>query len=286
MENRIAIIDCDGTLTDAEEEGIPFTAACYNDLAVLMGLPNERVRDLAGGHIREIRRNPQRYGPKRDGRIVAPADADPYLRTGSVAEYIFDAKEMFPNEADRTAVIRLLFAKNYRNTRIVFRPGAWDAIARLMGTPTYVVTNSGTSDVRGKLAVLAGGGDAEGSSIGWILENIRGDARKFDLGDELDGGVPEWTTIPGIDRRVYVRRTAYFRVLDAIRVSHGVSWTDLRVVGDILELDGILPLAFGARFALLPNAHTMPAEIAYVRDHPRGRILTSVADIPEFVAEN
>jgi hypothetical protein len=54
------------------------------------------------------------------------------------------------------------------------------------------------------------------------------------------------------------------------------------VVGDIFELDLALPLALGARVGLATGARTPPYEVAFVENHPRGRVLTSLHEIRDF----
>ena len=54
------------------------------------------------------------------------------------------------------------------------------------------------------------------------------------------------------------------------------------MVGDIFELDLSLPLAMGARVALLANPFSPAYEIEFLKGHPRGAVLHSVEEIPGF----
>jgi hypothetical protein len=90
-------------------------------------------------------------------------------------------------------------------------------------------------------------------------------------------------TLPNLSRPVLLRRRLYFESLDRLRVDAGLGWEDVVVVGDIFELDLCLPLALGGRVGLFANEFTPSYEVDYLRDHPRGTIITSMDDISAFV---
>jgi phosphoglycolate phosphatase-like HAD superfamily hydrolase len=270
---RLIVLDFDGTMTDAEQEGAPFRDGYLEDVAVLCGRPPEEVRALAARFEAEVARDPDAHGWLFHGHIVAPAIVDPYLRIMPVARKIFDACGAFASEADRTRLLDgILYKYNYQKTRIAFRQGAREALEALRGTSTYIVTNSHTEAVRHKVSQLG----AE-----WLVERVHGRARKYEVDPTFDA-VPERLELAGLSRPVLLRRRAYYEVLERLLAEAGASWSELLVVGDIFELDLSLPLALGARVGLVVNDFTPAYERAYVEAHPRGRLLTSLAQLPEL----
>jgi len=270
---RFVVLDFDGTMTDAEQEGAPFRDGYLEDVAVLCGRPLDEVKVLAGRFEAEVAKNPDAHGWLFHGHIVAPAIVDPYLRIMPVARKIFDACGAFPSEADRTRLLDgILYKYNYQKTRIAFRDGAREALAGLEGTETYVVTNSHTDAVRAKVEALG---------AAWLGPRVHGRAQKYVIDDAFDL-VPQRLSLPGLSRPVLLRRRAYFELLDALRKTAGATWAELLVVGDIFELDLSLPLALGARVGLVVNDFTPAYERAYVEGHPRGTLVTSLARVPEL----
>lgn len=269
--SRLVVLDFDGTMTDAEQEGAPFRDGYLEDVAVLCGRPLDEIKVLAGRFEAEVAKNPDAHGWLFHGHIVAPAIVDPYLRIMPVARKIFDACGAFPSEADRTRLLDgILYKYNYQKTRIAFRAGAKEALDALRGTSTNVVTNSHTEAVRHKVSQLG----AE-----WLVERVYGRARKYEVDPAFDA-VPEKLELPGLSRPVLLRRRAYFEVLDKLRAEAGATWSELLVVGDIFELDLSLPLALGSRVGLVVNDFTPAYERAYVESHPRGTIVTSLSQLP------
>ena len=97
------ILDFDGTLTDAEQEGAPFRAGYLGDIAVLTGTSVEDVETMAQAFEAEVAADPDRYGWIYNGRIVAPASVDPYLRIMPVArlEIMLASRVFHGQEATR-----------------------------------------------------------------------------------------------------------------------------------------------------------------------------------------
>ncbi|MDO8599602.1 MAG: hypothetical protein Q7S02_05845 [bacterium] len=286
--DRVLVSDFDGLWTDVIQEGAPFTAGYIEDLARLSGLPLNEVQRLARERESDVLARPHAYGWTYNGTIVAPASVDPYLRMGPVADLIFDRTNMLRSQSDRQAVCDLLFLYNYRKTHTVFRPDARRIFEALAGTQTYIVTNSDPDTVRKKLRSLDES-VPNAPSIAWIIDRVHGGARKYvvDATKDLEThpAVAATLTLRGLERPVHVRRPSYFAVLDDIRRRHEVEWKDVRVVGDIFELDGALPIALGAWFGLLANEHTPQYERDFLASHPRGRILNSLGDVVPFLHE-
>jgi 3-deoxy-D-manno-octulosonate 8-phosphate phosphatase KdsC-like HAD superfamily phosphatase len=270
---RLLVLDFDGTMTDAEAEGAPFREGYLQDLAVLTGQPLDLVHDLARQFDAEVARAPDDHGWLFNGRIVAPASVDPYLRIMPVARKIFDRFGAFPGESDRTRLLDgVLYKYNYTKTKTAFRTGAAEALVALAGTETYVVTNSHTDAVARKLHDLG----AE-----WLVPRVHGRAQKYVI-DDAFALVPESLALPGLARPVLLRRKAYFDALDALRTAVGAAWSEVAVCGDIFELDLSLPLALGATVGLVVNDFTPAYERAFVEAHPRGKIVTALSQLPAF----
>lgn len=273
-DERELIMDCDGFLTDVEREGKGFVEVYLKNLANLTGRSVNDIRRMQTEHEVRIRAHPEMYGfTDEKGRIVAPANADPYLRMASVMESVLDAYGILMDRGERHVKGQELFRTSYSHTKTVFRPGVKRTIEALKGTNTHVVTNSATDAVQKKVRRLG--------AI-WLSERVHGLAQKFVLVDDWDL-VPETVVLLGLKRPVYLRRKFYYDVLDALRQEADVEWKDVVVGGDIFELDLCLPLALGATIALLPNENTPRYEIDYVAAHPRGHVLTSIADILRLI---
>jgi len=159
----------------------------------------------------------------------------------------------------------------------VFRPGAGEMLASLGGRPTWIVTNSDTHAVAGKVAAL----DREAPGVAWLTSRVRGFARKFDVDDDW-AGAPREMELPGLERPVLLRRRAYHDSLRTVLDEANADWADLVVVGDIFELDLAMPLALGARVGLVSSPRTPAYERAYVEAHPRAQLIEDLGEIPRF----
>ncbi len=275
----LLILDFDGTMTDAEAEGGPFRTGYLEDLAALTGQKPAEIETLAVQFEAEVAADPQSYGWMFNGRIVAPASVDPYLRIMPVARRIFDHYDCFRDETDRTRLLdAILYKYNYTKTTMAFRPGAAEVLRALEGTHTWVVTNSHTEPVRNKIRAL--GGQEDGSNaLEWLLDRVHGRARKYVIDEDFEK-LPATMQLPGLSRPVLLRRRLYYEVLDELRRSAGVGWEDVLVVGDIFELDLCLPLALGARVGLVLNPFTPDYERAFIAAHARGHLIEALAEIP------
>lgn len=278
----LLVLDFDGTMTDAEEEGRPFRGGYLEDTATLLGRSLDEVLALAERFEAEVAADPQAHGWVYGGEIVAPASVDPYLRVMPVVRKIFDTFEAFANEGERNRLLDgILYKYNYLKTLTAFRDGAREALVALEGTDTYVVTNSHTDAVANKILTL---GETPGgeNALGWLVERVHGLARKYVVDDAFDL-VPRDLSLPGLARPVKLRRKSYFDVLEALRAKVGAEWAEVAVCGDIFELDLALPLAMGARVGLVANAFTPEYERAFVQAHPLGRVVESLAELVDFV---
>jgi hypothetical protein len=278
----VLVLDFDGTMTDAEAEGRPFRDGYLDDLCALVGRPAKDAEILAIAEAieAELAVAPASHPFLWMGRAVAPATVDPYLRMVPIAHRILDRFGAIPGPEDRARLLgNVLYRYNYAKTlgHPVFRAGAGEVLRALADTHAWIVTNSDTHAVAGKIAAL----DREVPGVAWLTSRVRGHARKFDV-DDAWTGVPDELAVPGLDRPVLLRRRAYHDILRELLDATGAAFTDLVVIGDIFELDLALPLALGARIGLVSSVHTPPYERAFVAAHPRGRVLESLAEIPAY----
>ncbi len=134
---KLLVLDFDGTVTDAEEEGRPFRTGYLEDIAALVAADYERVEERARHFEAKVSADPDSYGWVYGGAIVAPATVDPYLRIMPVARMIFDEAGIFTDETERTRLLdAILYKYNYTKTTTAFRPGAGQVLRALAGTRT------------------------------------------------------------------------------------------------------------------------------------------------------
>jgi phosphoglycolate phosphatase-like HAD superfamily hydrolase len=278
----VLVLDFDGTMTDAEAEGRPFRDGYLEDLSAMVGRPagDAEVIAIADEVEAELLRAPASHPFLWMGRAVAPATVDPYLRMVPIAHRILDRFDVMPSAIDRGRLLgNVLYKYNYAKTlgHPVFRTGAGDVLRSLGGTDAWIVTNSDTHAVAGKVAAL----DRDTPGVAWLTSRVRGHARKFDVEDAWTGAEAE-LEVPGLDRPVLLRRRAYHDILKEILDAAGATFADLVVIGDIFELDLAMPLSLGARVGLVATDRTPPYERAFVEAHPRARIIESLSEIPAF----
>jgi FMN phosphatase YigB (HAD superfamily) len=278
----VLVLDFDGTMTDAEAEGRPFRDGYLEDLSMLVGRAagDPEVIAIADEVEAELARAPASHPFLWMDRAVAPATVDPYLRMVPIAHRILDRFSVMPSAIDRGRLLGgILYKYNYAKTlgHPVFRPGAGEALRALGGHDVWIVTNSDTHAVAGKVAAL----DRDVPGVAWLTSRVRGHARKFDVDDTWTGADAE-LALPGLDRPVLLRRRAYHDILRTIVDNAGATFADMVVIGDIFELDLAMPLALGARVGLVSSSRTPPYERAFVMAHPRARMIDDLAEIPRF----
>jgi FMN phosphatase YigB (HAD superfamily) len=286
---KLVIFDFDGTLTDAEKEGTPFKEGYFEDLATLTGFALADLKTQALEIEKEIAQNSQHYGWLFQGKIVAPATVDPYLRMMPVARKLLDQAQVLMNNQDRERVLDgILYKYNYQKTNYAFRNSTLGCLQRLLsesiGESVYIVTNSHTDAVQNKIKYLENQRlegkveDTNQISILPFVDRVYGRARKYMIDDSFDT-VPLSLQLPHLSRPVLLRRKHYFDVLDQLRQKAGANWSDVFVCGDIFELDLSLPIALGASVGLVQNPFTPQWEIDYLEAHPRGYLIKDLHDI-------
>lgn len=285
------ILDFDGTATDAEAEGVPFTKGYLQDIAEEVGWPLERVRYDYDRYMAEILAEPHKYAWMMDGLAVAPATVDPYLRIKPIARKIIREAGIDITEAELQVLLTdTWYGKNYRLSGTSFRPGTLELLQRLYVTngPAAIVTNSHTDAVLKKLKLLSMDlADQTCSLTGsnffaWWEDRVFGRAKKYIARDEDSSMRLE---LPGLDRPVLCDRPHYLELLKQLAPKDGDGnpiWSEVTVVGDIFELDGALPLSLGCRFGLLCNDMTPPYEVDFLCASEDATVLESVEEILPF----
>lgn len=278
----VLVLDFDGTMTDAEAEGRPFREGYLEDLCTLVGRTagDPEVHAIAARVEDQLAAAPENHPFLWMERAVAPATVDPYLRMVPIAHAILDTFGALKDPVDRGRLLgAVLYKYNYAKTlgHPVFRAGAGELLRGLAGRDAWIVTNSDTHAVAGKVAAL----DRETPGVAWLTSRVRGHARKFDIDDHWTGADRE-LALPALNRPVLLRRRLYHDILKTILDAAGVTFAELVVVGDIFELDLAMPLALGARVALVASSRTPNYERAYVSSHPRGHVVEDLSEVPAF----
>ncbi|MEK7623693.1 MAG: hypothetical protein AAB408_03435 [Patescibacteria group bacterium] len=289
---RLCVSDFDGTWTDEDQGAPPFRVGFTTALARVVNLDAGELVARLAEYEKEIMAEPHRHAWVEEGWPVAPSIAGNYLRLRRASELLLDHLDRFPSPKVRAELFHGLFGDHYHLTRTVFRDGAGETLRALQSELDclYVVTNAREPTVtHGKLRELserAGVSSIDGS---WLPEHVCGDARKHRVTLEAEGSTSLEATshlsIPGLRRGVWLWRGHYFDVLNRLRIKHGVAWPQIRVVGDIFELDLALPFALGARVALLANEFTPPYELEFLSRQENARILRDIREIPAFFQE-
>ncbi len=274
MGIEVIIWDFDGTGTKVDEECVPFVAGYKEDFAKKIGVSATALRPFWNLMQKNVRENPTQHGWTVDGKIVAPAYADPMVECRTIgdllllehSEYQFDAEK-------RNTFLYDLFTANYPKCLIVFKEDTAAAFAASCDfAPTYVVTNSKTEDVQAKLEKLP----ADVSRI-----TVLGNARKYLL-DHAWEGLPESVLPEGFGRPLYLRRKMYANVLSTIMQTHQASPDKVLVAGDIHELDLLVPQHLGMHIALLPRDRTPAYERNAVTSYSRGVVLASPSEVVRY----
>ncbi|MCA9603595.1 MAG: HAD family hydrolase [Polyangiales bacterium] len=254
------VLDFDGTFTEVDREGEPFLAGYRDDLLAQLG---GRSADAWARAEARVLSNPAEFGWEYEGRIVAPSNADPYIRATSIAQIVLDEAGYDPSK--RTDVLQSLYRSNYARASVVFREHAKETLEQLIASdiPTFVVTNSHTDAVQQKLRTL--------NPKGVDTLPVFGDAQKFVVCEseaptpEFDA-LPETLTVGGLSRPLFLRRGRYFDVLRRVWAESGATPARTLICGDIFELDLAMPATLGVSTELI----TRPSTPAYEREAARG----------------
>lgn len=263
---RCVVFDFDGTLTDADALAEVFESNLRAQLSEALDAPIDEVWSAVGATV-EIA-----SGWEIDGRIVAPALGDPYLRATWIARRVAPLVAPALDAPARRDLVSRAYASAYARAPARFRSEAEAVVRAALARVdrVFVVSNSPAASVRAKLASI--GLDA-GSGV-----EVVGDARKFDVTEDTSPSVeraafdalPIERAIEGLPRPIYLRRGRYFAALDHAARAARCGLDAMLVCGDIFELDLALPAALGAAVHLVTRRSTLDHERAEALRLPRG----------------
>lgn len=278
MSVECIVLDFDGTFTLVDREAVPFVEGFIADLRAELG---DDVQKRWDETVARVKADPDRFGWENDGIIVAPSHSDPYILATTVGQILL-AEAGVDSRAARTETLQRLYQRNYPKALTVFRPDAKAVIETLVATsiPVFVVTNSKTEHVEGKLDQLAPRGRKQIS--------VRGDARKFVL---TDPAAPDdaWKRVPaqrelaGLSRPIHLGRGAYYDQLRRIWQETDTSAHTTLVCGDIFELDLALPSELGARVHLVARPDTPEYERRAARSRVGGSVSQELSGLLEVL---
>lgn len=264
-------MDFDGTLTDVDQEAGSAVDGWRTDIGNELGLSASEIERKWSGAQARIEAEPAKYGWLMGSRIVAPAYADPLVMARTISDLLFDEAEVYMNRPEREDILQNRFFKsNYGKMGTVFKDGADEFLRGLRDKfAVCIVTNSGTSGVEKKVAQLP----TDHSAI-----PIRGDAKKYVL-DLNWKDFPESVEREGYGRSLFLQRQKYGAVLSDLMATRGLRPEQVTVVGDIYELDLLLPEYQRMNIVLTPRASTPAFEIGAVRTSPQGYAAKSLGDV-------
>ncbi len=267
----VPIFDFDGTCTtpkDGAREA--FIDAHQAGLAKLLGQPPEWALVRYAAAREKIVANPDEYGWRIRGKIVASALADAFVEAQTCAQLILE--ELGEDLTAWAERMNDLYQAHYLKYEMDFRPEMLEAFNMLRSheVPFYIVTNSDPVKVQKRLGVL-------GDDAAWIGPLVLGHAKKFDWTDGPES-IREEMFFPGLRRPVQLRKQHYHDVLTRIMKTHAISWDKLLVIGDNAELDDAMPVECGADGCLILGPDTPPYEKHWAEEHPRVRLITDLRE--------
>lgn len=258
----VVVFDFDGTATIPVPGGDEaFLLAHQTGFAKHVGMTVEWAAEQYASARRMIAADPNTYGWQVGGRLVAPALVDAFVEAQVCAQVVL--KDMGEDPERWRGRLDTLYQDNYGTLVTAFRPEFLPTLSslRARGVASYIVSNSNPVKVRERLEGL-------GEEGAWVHGVVHGFAQKY-IVTSGPGLVPEWMNFPGLDRKVWLRKEAYYNVLLGILGSHGAQWEDLVVVGDIAELDLTMPVELGAQGYLVLGQNTPAYEKRWAEWHPR-----------------
>jgi len=274
MGIELVVLDFDGTITDIDKEAVPAVIGWKKDAGKELGFTDEEIQRRWANAESKIKSNPQNYGWVKSNKIIAPACADPLVMATVTTQVLFDEESKYLDEHKRDEVSYKIFKNNYKKSKTVFKEGAKQFLSELKNQfHVYIVTNSASSEVSKKVQKLSN----DHTNI-----PIYGEAGKYILH-------PDWTDVPesverkGFGRPLFLRRKQYWNVIKNIMKEKGVSPDKVAVVGDIYELDLLLPEYKGMRVVLTPQPTAADFELAAVKSYSKGYIAESLRNVLEHL---
>src|SRR3989338_7143957 len=261
MGVELVVLDFDGTLTEVDQEAGSAVNGWRADIGNELGLSASEIERKWSEAQAKIEAEPAKYGWLMGSRIVAPAYADPLVMARTISELLFDEAGVYMARPEREDILQNRFFKsNYGKMGTVFKDGADEFLRGLRDKfAVCIVTNSGTSGVGKKVAQLP----TDHSAI-----PIYGDAKKYVL-DLSWKDVPESVEREGYGRSLFLQRQKYGAVLSDLMATRGLRPEQVTIIGDIYELDLLLPEYQRMNIVLTPRTSTPAFEVEAVRTSKR-----------------
>jgi hypothetical protein len=279
------IIDFDGTLTAEEAQVASLAEKSLDTLAnEIVGAPRGQLAADYETTRARLLSAPHRYWWEVNGLIASYCDEGAFILNTTTLQVMLGENPTYAravavafSQAEYDPVVdctNYLFHRHTAELPPHFRPAARDVLAGLIehpGRTPVVLTNSLGDKVRRHLETLALEGEVA----------VLGDTRQYEMDPKWThrfrhphlGDIQVWPV--GEQHRVDLRRPAYYRAL-----AQAAATSRLAVVADTFSLPGALPLMMGIPFFLLRTPYT-PAWCARVTgEHPLGRVLDDLADLP------
>lgn len=255
------VSDFDGVVTDSDAKAKEFHTLYLNLAAAYLGLSSDSFDNIALPLEAKMEKNPHEYGWLEQGVIVAPA-TEPFIHTRTLAHLV--ARQL-GRHIDNSGWISF-YQQAYQETGVVFKPEAAQYITDLQENTMFsFVTNAAADKVHQELSLLLGSDHTV---------KVVGGAAKHKL-ITMPPGMQRSIRIPGFPRSVYPERGKYHDIIQAIMPNV--------VIGDIYELDLLVPEQMGISTILLESNHTPPWEHNHYENHPYGRITNSLVNIVSIV---
>ncbi len=295
------IIDYDGTLTREEDQVNQLIEKAIDVLAKeILGIPRARVKRDYWATQKKIMAEPQKYLWKVNGLPAAYSYEGAFtLNTTTIQEMLSSngfyqerVKAAFGGrEYDPVAeCTNYLFHKNTAFLEPSFREGAKETLIEMIGHPQIqpiVLTNSKTDKVKKNLETIGiteEGDDKKGFKY---KIDILGDTRQYHMDASWDyyfnhPDLGKIQTLPvNGEFKVDLRRPVYYRAL----LDQANDGARLVTVGDIFSLVGSVPLMMGFPFFLFKTPYVPPWSEEYVKNHPLGRIIKDIRNLPAELKE-
>jgi hypothetical protein len=274
MGVELVVLDFDGNLTNVDIEAIPFVESYKTDFSNTLNIERPKL-DLIWAHKQSlIESNPSAYGWTVNGMIVAPAYADPLIMSRTIAGILLKDSGI-TDESIRSKMLDSFFQNSYGKLGISFKEDADRFLSGLKeNIACCVMTNSKTDGVVKKIAKLP----TDHSDI-----VVYGDAKKYLVTPEWEGVVPNSIEKDGFGRPLFVRRQQYWNALHALMQKYHLHPENVAVVGDIYELDLLLPEMVGMHTILTPREKTPAFEINAVLQSRKGYVAQSLDDALDYL---
>ncbi|MFQ5434650.1 MAG: hypothetical protein ACE5FD_07220 [Anaerolineae bacterium] len=281
------IIDFDGTLTAEEAQAAALAAKILHTLAdEILEVPLSHLTTEFEQVRRRAKAQPHLYRWVVNGLTASYADEGAFiLNTTSVQvllreneKYLERVTAVYPNpEYDPvTDCMNALFHRHSAELSPEFRPETAVVLNELLADPNrspVILTNSLGDKVQRHLATLPLAAEMP----------VLGDTRQYEMAPDwqqtfpVENGTRSHFWQPLADFPIDLRRPAYYRALQQAQAEKA----QVAVVADTLSLPGALPMVLGIPFFLLRTAYTPDWCLQVVAEHPMGRVLSNLGELPK-----